>query len=51
MFRSAKVNVHADLSLMALLFITLPMNQGHIIVFLLDKGKTTCQLTMISVMV
>jgi hypothetical protein len=51
MFRSAKVNIHADLSLMAPMFIILPMRQRHIIVFLLDKGKTTCQLAMISVMV
>ena len=51
MFRSAKMNLHADLSLMALMLITTPMTQRNIIVFLCDKGKTTCQSAMISVMV
>ncbi|MGB2241198.1 MAG: hypothetical protein ACPH3B_05195 [Candidatus Puniceispirillaceae bacterium] len=45
------MNLHADLSLMALMLITTPMTQRHIIVFLRDKGKTTCQSAMISVMV
>ena len=32
------------------LIIILPMTQRHIIMFLLDKGKITCQPAMISVM-
>jgi hypothetical protein len=49
------MNIHADLSLMARIcqITDKPRpypNQGNIIVFLSDKGKTTCQPALISVM-